>query len=105
MAFLCINYLEQFRWQQEQAAAKARSGGSPGSSGSSGGSKGSKSSTARTRSGSNLVSVSGYGEISYDDAEMLEREGYIKLRGVDRNGNPVYDRTAKKNNPSLMLSR
>lgn len=94
--------LEQFRWQQEQAAAKARSGGS---SGSSGGNKSSKSSTARTRSGSNLVSVSGYGEISYDDAEMLEREGYIKLRGVDRNGNPVYDRTAKKNNSSLMLSR
>ena len=27
------------------------------------------------------------------------------LRGVDRNGNPVYDRTAKKNNSSLMLSR
>lgn len=94
--------LEQFRWQQEQAAAKARSGSSSRSSGSSGGSK---SSTARTRSGSNLVSVSGYGEISYDDAEMLEREGYIKLRGVDRNGNPVYDRTAKKNNSSLMLSR
>lgn len=94
--------LEQFRWQQEQAAAKARSGGS---SGSSGGNKSNKSSTARTRSGSNLVSVSGYGEISYDDAEMLEREGYIKLRGVDRNGNPVYDRTAKKNNSSLMLSR
>ena len=108
MAFLCINQLEQFRWQQEQAAAKARGGGSSGSSGSSGGnksSKSSKSSTARTRSGSNLVSVSGYGEISYDDAEMLEREGYIKLRGVDRNGNPVYDRTAKKNNSSLMLSR
>lgn len=96
---------EQFAWQQEQAAAKARSGGSSGSSGSSGGNKSSKSSTARTRSGSNLVSVSGYGEISYDDAEMLEREGYIKLRGVDRNGNPVYDRTAKKNNSSLMLSR
>ena len=99
---------EQFAWQQEQAAAKARSGGSSGSSGSSGGSKSSKSSkssTARTRSGSNLVSVSGYGEISYDDAEMLERKGYIKLRGVDRNGNPVYDRTAKKNNSSLMLSR
>lgn len=94
--------LEQFRWQQEQAAAKARSGSSSRSSGSSGGSK---SSTARTRSGSNLVSVSGYGEISYDDAEMLERKGYIKLRGVDRNGNPVYDRTAKKNNSSLMLSR
>lgn len=104
MAFLCINHLEQFAWQQEQAAAKARSGSS-GISGSSGGNKSSKSSTARTRSGSNLVSVSGYGEISYDDAEMLEREGYIKLRGVDRNGNPVYDRTAKKNNSSLMLSR
>ena len=96
---------EQFAWQQEQAAAKARSGSSSGSSGSSGGNKSSKSSTTRTRSGSNLVSVSGYGEISYDDAEMLEREGYIKLRGVDRNGNPVYDRTAKKNNSSLMLSR
>lgn len=97
--------LEQFRWQQEQAAAKARSGGSSGSSGGNKSNKSSKSSTARTRSGSNLVSVSGYGEISYDDAEMLEREGYIKLRGVDRNGNPVYDRTAKKNNSSLMLSR
>lgn len=97
--------LEQFRWQQEQAAAKARSGGSSGSSGGNKSNKSSKSSTARTRSGSNLVSVSGYGEISYDDAEMLEREGYIKLRGVDRNGNPVYDRTAKKNNSSLKSER
>ena len=56
--------LEQFRWQQEQAAAKARSGGSSGSSGGNKSNKSSKSSTARTRSGSNLVSVSGYGEIS-----------------------------------------
>ena len=56
-------------------------------------------------SGSQLVSVPGYGQISYDDAETLEQQGYIKLRGVDSAGNPVYTKTGTKATGPLALSR
>lgn len=67
---------------------------------------GTRSTKGTGSSGSQLVSVPGYGQISYDDAETLERNGNIKLRGVDRTGNPVYTKTGKKNytNP-IMMSR
>ena len=63
--------------------------------------------TYRTGSagGNQLVSVPGYGQISYDDAEMLEQRGLIKLRGVDSAGNPVYTKTATAATGPLALSR
>ena len=99
---------ENMAWQQAKAAASRSSGGSSSRSGSGSGRSGSGSSggTSRAGSGGNLVSVPGYGEISYDDAETLERQGYIKLQGVDKKGKPIYAKTGKKNytNP-IMMSR
>ncbi len=66
---------------------------------------GTRSSKATSSSGSQLVSVPGYGQISYDDAETLEQQGYIKLRGVDSAGNPVYTKTGTKATGPLALSR
>lgn len=66
---------------------------------------GTRSSKATSSSGSQLVSVPGYGQISYDDAERLEQQGYIRLRGVDSAGNPVYTKTAAKATGPLALSR
>lgn len=66
---------------------------------------GTRSSKATSSSGSQLVSVPGYGQISYDDAERLEQQGYIRLRGVDSTGNPVYTKTAAKAMGPLALSR
>lgn len=66
---------------------------------------GTRSSKATSSSGSQLVSVPGYGQISYDDAERLEQQGYIRLRGVDSAGNPVYTKTAAKATSPLALSR
>ena len=93
---------ENMAWQQAKAAASRSGGGS--SSGRSG--SGSSGGTSRAGSSGNLVSVPGYGEISYDDAETLERQGYIKLQGVDKKGQPIYAKTGKKNytNP-IMMSR
>ena len=93
---------ENMAWQQAKAAASRSGGGS--SSGRSG--SGSSGGTSRAGSSGNLVSVPGYGEISYDDAETLERQGYIKLQGVDKKGKPIYAKTGKKNytNP-IMMSR
>lgn len=83
------------------AASRSGGGSSSGRSGS-----GSSGGTSRAGSSGNLVSVPGYGEISYDDAETLERQGYIKLQGVDKKGKPIYAKTGKKNytNP-IMMSR
>lgn len=50
-----------------------------------------------TRRGENLVNVPNYGEVSYEDAETLEKKGYIKLLGVDKNGKPVFAPTTRKN--------
>lgn len=50
-----------------------------------------------TRRGENLVNVPNYGEVSYEDAETLEKKGYIKLIGVDKNGKPVFAPTTRKN--------
>lgn len=66
---------------------------------------GTRSSKGTSGSGSQLVSVPGYGQISYDDAERLEQQGYIWLRGVDSAGNPVYTKTAAKATGPLALSR
>ena len=66
---------------------------------------GTRSTKGTGSSGSQLVSVPGYGQISYDDAERLEQQGYIRLRGVDSAGNPVYTKTAAKATGPLALSR
>lgn len=70
-----------------------------------GGISGKREKASTGSSGSQLVSVPGYGQISYDDAETLEQQGYIKLRGVDSAGNPVYTKTGTKATGPLALSR
>ena len=56
-------------------------------------------------SSGNLISVPGFGEISYEDAEALDKDGYIELMGVDKNGKPVYRRTGKKIDNGMQMSR
>ena len=51
------------------------------------------------------VTVPGMGALTYDDAEQLERQGYIRLHGIDASGNPVYIRTAKRQTENIALSR
>lgn len=92
---------EYYRQQQAAAAAAARYSGS-GGSGSSGRSSARKSSGGRSYagypgSGGNRVYVPGYGDISYEDAERLEQQGYIVLQGTDSSGKPIYARSTKKN--------
>lgn len=98
---------EAARWQeyyrqQQAAAAAARSGyGSGGGSGKSGKSTGGGDSKgiapAPEGSGGNRVYVPGYGDVTYEDAERLERQGYIVLQGIDKDNNPIYARSTKKN--------
>lgn len=52
---------------------------------------------------SNLVSVPGYGEITWDDAEKLEEQGLIKAT-LDKNGNVQYV-LIKQNSENVALSR
>ncbi len=92
---------EYYRQQQAAAAAAARYSGS-GGSGSGGRSSARKSSGGRSYagypgSGGNRVYVPGYGDISYEDAERLEQQGYIVLQGTDSSGKPIYARSTKKN--------
>lgn len=55
-------------------------------------------------SSGNLVSVPGYGEVSYDDAEALEAQGLIRMTGMDSDGKPVYQ-LIKRNSGNIVLSR
>lgn len=92
---------EYYRQQQAAAAAAARYSSS-GGSGSGGRSSTRKSSGGRSYagypgSGGNRVYVPGYGDISYEDAERLEQQGYIVLQGTDSSGKPIYARSTKKN--------
>ena len=92
---------EYYRQQQAAAAAAAQYSGS-GGSGSGGRSSTRKSSGGGSYagypgSGGNRVYVPGYGDISYEDAERLERQGYIVLQGIDKDNNPIYARSTKKN--------
>nr|DAR47758.1 MAG TPA: hypothetical protein [Caudoviricetes sp.] len=92
---------EYYRQQQAAAAAAARYSSS-GGSGSGGRSSARKSSGGRNYagypgSGGNRVYVPGYGDISYEDAERLEQQGYIVLQGTDSSGKPIYARSTKKN--------
>lgn len=92
---------EYYRQQQAAAAAAARYSSS-GGSGSGGRSSARKSSGGRSYagypgSGGNRVYVPGYGDISYEDAERLEQQGYIVLQGTDSSGKPIYARSTKKN--------
>lgn len=82
-----------------QAARYASSAGGSGSGGRQASSSAQKS-TAKAQAvskSSNRIYVPGYGEITYNDAEMLEKQGYIILQGTDKNGKPVYARSTKKN--------
>lgn len=92
---------EYYRQQQAAAAAAARYSSS-GGSGSGGRSSARKSSGGRSYagypgSGGNRVYVPGYGDISYEDAERLEQQGYIVLQGTDSSGKPIYARSTKRN--------
>lgn len=91
---------EYYRQQQAAAAAAARYSNSGGSG--SGGRKGAGKTgdvnyPAYPDVGGNRVYVPGYGDISYEDAERLERQGYIVLQGIDKDNNPIYARSTKKN--------
>lgn len=92
---------EYYRQQQAAAAAAARYSSS-GGSGRGGRSSARKSSGGRSYagypgSGGNRVYVPGYGDISYEDAERLEQQGYIVLQGTDSSGKPIYARSTRKN--------
>lgn len=91
---------EYYRQQQAAAAAAARYSSSGGSG------RGGRKGTGKTGDvnypaypgvGGNRVYVPGYGDISYEDAERLERQGYIVLQGIDKDNNPIYARSTKKN--------
>ena len=43
------------------------------------------------------ITVPGYGKISYERAEQLEREGKIVMSGVDASGDPIYTVPFTKN--------
>nr|DAJ15721.1 MAG TPA: hypothetical protein [Phage sp. ctucZ11] len=92
---------QEYYRQQQAAAAAARSGYGSGGSGKSGKSTGGGDSKgvapAPEGSGGNRVYVPGYGYISYEDAERLEQQGYIVLQGTDKDNNPIYARSTKKN--------
>ena len=91
---------EYYRQQQAAAAAAARysSSGGSGSSGRKGAGKtGDVNYPAYPGVGGNRVYVPGYGDISYEDAERLEQQGYIVLQGTDSSGKPIYARSTRKN--------
>lgn len=91
---------EYYRQQQAAAAAAARysSSGGSGSGGRKGAGKtGDVNYPAYPGVGENRVYVPGYGDISYEDAERLERQGYIVLQGIGKDNNPIYARSTKKN--------
>lgn len=82
---------EYYRQQQAEAAAAARYSSSARKS------SGGRSYAGYPGSGGNRVYVPGYGDISYEDAERLEQQGYIVLQGADSSGKPIYARSTKKN--------
>lgn len=94
---------QEYYRQQQVAAAAARSGYGSGGSGSSSGKSGrtGKSTGAGAAAyegvGGNRVYVPGYGDVTYEDAERLEQEGYIVLQGTDSRGRPIYARSTRKN--------
>ena len=49
-----------------------------------------------TKPSANRVNVPNYGKVSYEDAETLEKKGFIKLLGVNKKGEPVFAPTTKK---------
>lgn len=91
---------EYYRQQQAAAAAAARysSSGGSGSSGRKGAGKtGDVNYPAYPGVGGNRVYVPGYGDISYEDAERLEKQGLIVLQGIDKDDKPIYARSTRKN--------
>ena len=94
---------QEYYRQQQAAAAAARSSYGSGGSGSSSGKSGrtGKSTGAGAAAyegvGGNRVYVPGYGDVTYEDAERLEQEGYIVLQGTDSRGRPIYARSTRKN--------
>lgn len=91
---------EYYRQQQAAAAAAARysnSGGSGRGGRKGAGKTGDVNYPADPGAGGNRVYVPGYGDISYEDAERLERQGYIVLQGIDKDKNPIYARSTRKN--------
>lgn len=59
----------------------------------------------QTQDSGQLISVAGYGEISYDDAETLEKAGLIKLQGMDSEGKPIYTPVSKNLKESILMTR
>lgn len=87
---------QEYYRQQQAAAAAARSGYGSGKSGRTGKSTGAGA-AAYEGVGGNRVYVPGYGDVTYEDAERLEQEGYIVLQGTDSRGRPIYARSTRKN--------
>ena len=99
-----VNY---YRQQAAKAASAYRSSGSGGRSGSSSGSaKGSTTSDYNPRSSGNLVSVPKYGEITYDDLDILEKNGLVRVDGIDSSGNIKVTPLKNKNTSGfIQMSR
>lgn len=86
-------YNEAVRVDESYTKASSYYGGSSSSSGSSGGAYQQMYGNNVTdvwADGPNIINVPKYGEISYDDAEWLEQNGYIRMSGRGSNGDPIY---------------
>ena len=54
------------------------------------------------RGSGNLVSVPKYGEITYDDLEILKKKGLVRVDGVDANGKLKVTPLKNKNNSGFI---
>lgn len=83
----------------QKAALEAASLAARGSGSGGGGGANSTIDTGKyyTKPSTNRVSVPNYGQVSFEDAETLEKKGLIKLLGVNKKGEPVFAPTTKKN--------
>ena len=90
-------------YQAAQAAkyASYRSGGSGGTRKSTGTTT-QKKPTYNPRGSGNLVSVPQYGEITYDDLEILKKKGLVRVDGVDANGKLKVTPLKNKNNSGFI---
>ena len=90
-------------YQAKQAAQAAsyrsyRSGGTRKSTGTTT----QKKPTYNPRGSGNLVSVPQYGEITYDDLEILKKKGLVRVDGVDANGKLKVTPLKNKNNSGFI---
>lgn len=62
---------------------------------------------ANNKQSKNRIQVPGYGNVTYDEAEQLERTGRLVMVDVDENGDPVYALASNnlKTNSQIGLTR